>query len=262
MSLAKIMKAAALPITTRHERWLAQGDPVYSQAAIDHAVAVYTRTVGGQRAKRTPLFRASGAGQCLRKRMFSRLQVGERVHHDTRLQNIFNEGNAVHLRWQMAGLTEGWLSEAEVPADRPDLHIGTTLDGLLWDGSSWEHKSINDRGFGGVTTFGPDRKHVMQMHYGFKAAGIVVGSITYENKNTQDWVEYRVHLDPDVMADVDRELEALIGGWESKSLPPMLPKCVAQEGAEWKNCPFRDLCPLMTTWKKAVAQSRNKELAA
>ena len=34
---------------------------------------------------------------------------------------IFHNGNFMHLRWQMAGLTAGWLKDAEVPVPANDL---------------------------------------------------------------------------------------------------------------------------------------------
>jgi hypothetical protein len=102
----------------------------------------------------------------------------------------------------------------------------------------------------------------MQMHYMFKTTGKAAGSIIYEDKNSQDWREVRVVLDPEVMRDVDNELDALKHGWENHSLPPMKPKCIDGEGAEYRNCAFRDICPLMTTWAKAVKQTPTKEITA
>lgn len=243
MSLAKLMKAQGLPITPRHEKWLAQGDPVYSPAALEFALGQLDGSRGGSR-QRARLFRASGAGRCLRERMFARLGAPTNQMLDTRRQSIYNNGNFLHLRWQMAGLSEGWLAEAETPADRPDLGFGCTLDGVLFDGSILEVKSINHRGFQIVQDYGPETKHVRQVHYMFKATGTAAASIVYEDKDTQDYLEVRVTLDPEEMQAVDAELDALNGGLARRSLPPALPDCVAQKGAQWRNCEFRDVCPL------------------
>jgi hypothetical protein len=241
VSLAKMMNAMALPITPRHEQWLALGDPHYSAEALEFAQGQLSRTLGGGR-RRERLFRASGAGRCLRERMYSRLGAPEQVGPDTRRQSIFNVGNFMHLRWQMAGLTEGWLRQAEVPADRPDLGFGCTLDGILHDGSIFEAKSINHRGFVIVQDYGAKHEHVKQVHYMMLATETDAASLLYEDKDTQDYTEIRVHLDPEVMDEVRTELDLLMTGLATQSLPPMLDACAAQTGAQWRNCAFRDLC--------------------
>ena len=260
-SLAQMLKTSNLPITMRHERFLSQGDPVFSPEALQFAQDVLSGQVGGNR-KRERLWRASGAGRCLRERMFARIGVPEARGTNSQLQNIFNNGNFAHLRWQMAGLTEGWLIGVEIPADHHEMGVGSTLDGMIWDESILEFKSINDRGFRMVCDYGAKHPHKMQLHYMFLTTGRTAGSIVYENKNSQDWREERVLLDPEIMADVHRELDALKAGWENKSLPPMKPNCETREGAEYRNCAFRDLCPLMTTWNKAVKQTPTKEITA
>ena len=261
-SLAQMLKKSELPITMRMERFLSSGDPVYSPDALEFALDVFSGVVGGNRKGRAKLFRASGAGRCLRERMFARMGVPEERGVNSQLQNIFTNGNFAHLRWQMAGITEGWLAQAEVPADDEALGIGSTLDGILWDESILEFKSINTRGFTMIHDYGANYKHKMQLHYMFKTTGRAAGSIVYEDKNSQDWREERVVLDPEIMNDVNTELNALLGGWESQSLPPMKPKCKTEEGAEYRNCPFRKVCPILTTWTKAVNATPTKEITS
>jgi hypothetical protein len=225
---------------------------VFSPEALDFAAKVLSGEVGGQRKGRERKFRASGMGTCLRRRMFAVMGVPESRKNDTTLQNIFNNGNFAHLRWQMAGLTAGWLKACEVPADTPEL--GTTLDGICDDDSIFEFKSINSRGFRQVTEYGADYKHVMQTHAMFIASGKDKASIVYEDKDRQEWLEVRIVRTDEVEDDVRRELDALVQGRESESLPPMKPYCTTKEGAEWRNCPFRDVCPLLTTWKRMLRE--------
>lgn len=259
-SLASLLKRSELPITMRMERFLSNGDPVYSPEALKFASDVLSNKIGGNRKQRARLFRASGAGRCLRERMFARMGVPEERGVNSQLQNIFTNGNFFHLRWQMAGLTEGWLIAAEVPAEAHELGIGSTLDGVIWDESILEAKSINTRGFTMIHDYGAQYKHKMQLHYMFKTTGRTAGSIIYEDKNSQDWREERVLYDEEIMADVDAELDALLGGWEAHSLPPMKPGCVKEEGAEYRNCPFRRICPILTTWNRAVKATPTKEI--
>ncbi len=135
-----------LPITMRMDKWLAENpNPVYSPEAIEFSRQVFTKEVGGQRDNRQP-FRASAMGMCARRRIFSALGVAEAREIDAKLGNIFGTGNFLHLKWQMAGLTEGWLARAEMPIDMPHMHFGGTLDGRLYDGSGFEFKTIPTMG--------------------------------------------------------------------------------------------------------------------
>lgn len=250
MSLVEKVRTAQLPVTMRHEAFLAKGDPRYSSEAVLFASAQLRRDVGGQRKGRERKWRASGIGSCMRKRMFERMGVKHSNTPSTKSQNVFNNGNFAHLRWQMAGLTEGWLLEAEVPADTPLL--GTTMDGIIWDGSILEFKSINTRGYRQVREYGVDYKHASQVHAMFLASGKRSASVIYEDKNDQEWSEYRVEYDQAIADDVQREIDLLEDGWQRHSLPPELPKCIDKDGMEWRNCAFRDICPLMTSWAKAA----------
>ena len=136
-----------------------------------------------------------------------------------------------------------------MPADGE--HVGGKLDGLLDDRSIFELKSINTRGFRMIQEYGVENKHNMQVHTCFQLTGLEEASIVYEDKNTQDWVEIRILRDDGTDASVRRELDALIDGWVSRSLPPMKPKCIAKDGAEHRNCPFRDVCPTLKTFTQA-----------
>ena len=146
-SLADLVSAAKqdLPVTMRHERWLIDGSKVTPQAA-HFAQQALNGQVGSSRA-RAPMFRASGVGSCPRKQIFSRAGVARRETIDGKTANVFLTGNFIHLKWQVAGLSAGWIKQAEVPVDRHDLGYGGTLDGVLDDDTGLEIKSINTRGF-------------------------------------------------------------------------------------------------------------------
>ena len=143
MSLRKLLASSELPITVAHEQWLARSHNAdYSQEALEFAGKVLSHEVGGARSRNTR-FRSSAVGSCARRQVLKAIGVSEKSTIDGKLANIFQTGNFLHLKWQMAGLTAGWLAEAEVSADAPDLNFGGTLDGILDDGSGFEFKSIN-----------------------------------------------------------------------------------------------------------------------
>lgn len=250
-TLKDLIKASKtdLPITVRHEKWLTENpNATYSDAAIEFANLALTKAVGGGR-KRGSMFRASGLGYCERQRVFKFMKQPERDTIDSHLANIFHTGQFIHLKWQMAGLTEGWLAQAEVPADDEILRFGATLDGILFDGSGFEAKSINSRGYRIVMDSGPKLDHLKQVHgYMMLREDIEKFSILYENKDTGDWREFRVERNQQMIDEVRSEIERLNNHIKTQKLPPIRPKCLEQTGMEYRNCAFRDNCLVKKVW--------------
>jgi hypothetical protein len=247
VSLKHLIQAAEMPVTIRHERWLAQDYKPFSDQALDFSRLALSKEAGGGR-RRTAMFRASGSGTCRRRQMFRVISMPGRYEIDPKLASIFMTGDFVHLKWQMAGLTAGWLDQAEVAWDSPELNLGGTLDGILDDGSGLEIKSINTRGFSMVNKFGADPKHLRQVHSYMKLTEIDTFSIVYEDKNTQDYREFRVRKDPEIMASVEQELDELNESLQTRTLPQVLPLCQSRDGSEYRNCPFRDTCLTIKEW--------------
>lgn len=234
-----------LPITVRHERWLGKNsNPVYS----DEAVAFAKRALAGEfQQRKRMMFRASGVGDCTRRRMFAALGMPEMKIQDTKLSNIFHTGNFLHLKWQMAGLTEGWLTKAEVALDKIHLNFGGTLDGVLYDGTGFEFKTINS--FGHLGTYrDPKSQHIRQVHSYMYLGGLEKFSVIYENKDSGEWREMRVERDPALIKEIDKEIGDLNESYEKRKLPQVLPDCQRQEGAVYRNCPFKDRCLGIKNW--------------
>lgn len=242
-----------LPITARMDNWLhANPNPVYSERALQFAQQVLSQQVGGSSARAQP-FRSSGIGLCVRRRLLAAAGVPEAGTIEAKLANIFATGAFLHLKWQMAGLTEGWLAKAEIRVDASHLYFGGTLDGILFDGSGFEFKTINSNGFGQVMAYGPKDLHVRQVHaYMLLKPEIEAFSVVYEDKNTGEWREFRVHKDPKVLREIDRELAHLVEHYESHKLVPMLHDCETKEGSTYRNCPFRESCPTFKKWPVIV----------
>lgn len=249
-NLKKMLQGSELPITMRMERWLTtNSNATYSAKALKFAQLALSNQVGGSRARRNPL-RSSSTGQCRRRQVLRAAGHPEDTEISSRVANIFHTGNMLHLKWQMAGLTEGWLAEAEVPKDRDDLLFGGTLDGILWQGSGLEFKSINNRGYTMVQSArAPREDHIRQVHgYFVLDEKIKNFSVVYENKDNGEWREYVVERDEDLIDEILIELKELKAYLEDKILPPIKPKCLEREGMEYRSCPFKDSCLTMKRW--------------
>lgn len=239
-----------LPVSLRHERWLlANDDAVYSDEAIEFARRQLARETGGERKGRERrYFRASGMGRCARARIFAFSGEQGKRSIESRKINLFHTGSFIHLKWQMAGLTEGWLTAAEVPFEEPTVPMAGTLDGVLHDGSGFECKSANERSFKRVMTFGPLAEHLLQTTAYMVLAKLTRFSIVYENKADSDWREFRVELDQTWMDLVAEDIKVLTESKATGVLPPMLPNCVDKTGKDYLECPFAQICPTRKTW--------------
>jgi hypothetical protein len=182
---------------------------------------------------------ASSAGSCLRQQQFTFLGMPKGRPTPEQL-NIFANGDFLHLRYQVAGLVAGWLSDVEVP-----LTVKTvrgTADGILRWGEVLELKSINDYGFKNVLEFGPKEAHKRQATAYMIATGLPSTRFVYENKNTNANVEFLYHRDEDTVISVLDEWARLDILSARRELAPMLEPCTHQDGFDYKYCPYNKLC--------------------
>jgi len=239
-----------LPITMRMEKWLVENpNPTFSTSAVQHVNDFLSKKVGGNRARQS-FFRPSGAGKCHRMRVLARIGTEAVPQRWTSSQaNILSTGNMMHLKWQLAGLTEGWLTQAEVPLTREELDLQGTADGTIFDGSLFEYKTINDNGYKYVTSQGPRKDHQQQVaSYRLLNPDFHAASIVYENKNNGEWREFRVQFTDELMQEVTEELAFLRESVRVKVLPDVKPLCQLREGTEYQQCPFRDSCLSIKGW--------------
>jgi hypothetical protein len=252
LSLKDQVKAVQtlLPITVRHENWLTKNsNPVYSDRALAFAAQQLAGVTGSQRLRKK-MFRASAATTCTRAQIFKWIGMPARSEIDSKLANIFATGNFLHLKWQMQGLTEGWLEKAEVPVDRDDINAGGTMDGVLYTGGGLEFKSINDRGFNKVTSFGPLEGHLWQVHNYMYLGELNHFSVVYENKNTGEWREFRVDRNEALIKQAEVRFIQLNEFVEAQALPRVLPDCKVEEGTQYRQCPYRDVCLKTRIWPR------------
>jgi hypothetical protein len=252
MSLKDTIRAHQknLPISSRHEKWLTENvEPKYSERAIIFAKGQLEGITGSQRI-RQKMFRASNAHVCFRKQIFAIIGIEKKEEIESKLSNIFATGNFLHLKWQMQGLTEGWLLDAEVPVDRPEIRAGGTMDGVLHTLGGFEFKSINDRGFASVMTYGPKPEHIGQVHNYMFLGNLDHFSVVYENKNTGEWREFLVPADDRLLEEAEEGFRDLNGYLDNKVLPKTRSECEEQTGFVYRGCPYRHMCLDTKEWPK------------
>jgi hypothetical protein len=197
------------------------------------------RVQTGQRDRRNT-WSASSAGKCLRAQQFTFLGFPERVTSED-LQNIFMNGDYLHLRYQMAGVIAGWLKDVEVPLTYGQRVRGTMDGDLAW-GEVLELKSINDWGYRQVADLGPKEPHKLQATAYMLATGYTSTRFVYENKNNNLNVEFVFELDDAYVKRVTEDWDRLDWLADRRKLAPMLHDCLNERGFDWKYCPFSPVC--------------------
>lgn len=252
MRLSKLIASikADLPVTPRHEKWLHENpNAEYSV----EATRFLSTEIGKKQRDRSAAFSASGAMTCPRRRLFSYLGVPEGTRFTSRTIQIFHNGTFMHLRWQMAGISAGWLAQPEVFATNNDLRVKGSLDGILDTGEGLELKSINSNGFNWVMTAeAPKLQHQGQVGtYFVMLPEIDAFSVIYENKDTQDYKEFVIKREKGPVSAARIELEVLNEHVENETFPEVKDLCWAKQGSEYLQCPFRDICPTISSWTQA-----------
>jgi hypothetical protein len=217
-------------------------------STLSHILTKNRETAATGERDRTGTWSASAAGHCLRQQQFVYLGMpakGERAD----VSNIFINGDFVHLRYQMVGLIQGWLTDAEIPITLPEYNVRGTMDGDLGDGVL-EIKSINSRGFASVSEFGPKEAHKKQATAYMLAKGYVYTRFIYENKDNNQRAEFLHHLDPVLVGQVEADWILLNEGKRSRTLFPMQRECVQEKG-DYRYCPFATICE-KAVWPRRV----------
>ena len=251
MKFGELMKhqSKGLVIGERHDEWLKRnGNPTYSESAL-RFLSTQLMLQSKPRDRRGTVS-ASSLGSCRRRQSFTYLGMSE-LPPSPKTAQIFQNGTYMHLRWQAAGLTEGWLKAAEVPVPENQLRLSGTQDGIAYDDSVVELKSINTNGFSGVKSFGVKPEHRFQVGTYMVVTGAEKGVVVYEDKNTQEYEELIVELDQQLIDDVNLTSEAIYSHIDNKKLAEPLEGCMERKGWRYASCPFRDRCLAIRDWEHA-----------
>lgn len=233
-----------LVVSQRHEKW----------TAVPHAYTTRALLFAGQQLDSKDRVRkgtvsASSLGGCDREQQFTYMGM-RKLPPDTQGMARMANGSFMHLRWQMEGLTAGWIKEAEVSVPSNPFRLSGTMDGILYDDSILELKSINSNGFSRIATFGPLLPHLYQMATYVLCTGRAKGVFLYENKNDQDYKEIVVKAEELPLREAEAKAVALWDAIDNKKLVEPLEDCIDRKGWKYNSCPFRDRCLGIHHWEQ------------
>jgi hypothetical protein len=228
---------------------------------LERVVKLLTRKPGGSRAGG---WHPSQLHQCPRAQVFGFLGIPGRERINPGLQHVFNDGHWRHVRWQIALLQAGLLTEVEVPVHNKRERITGHLDGVnTKEMFTFELKGIHTMQFKHILD-APKAEHLLQVHGYFLATGFSTGVIVYEDKASNNWHEHVISTDATIMSMVRTIIEDLNAHIDQKTLPQVLDDCRAQKGPTYRDCAYSYLC-LRSTWKsatQAAAQSTTEDALA
>lgn len=257
--------------TPAHQEWMSRShhDQEYSDAAIEHALRTYRgddipKREGEQRYR----FSASRVGgthgtgfNCHRQTLFNYIGAPKRPLSIAQ-QDHMNQGSALHLLYQMEGISAGYITSCETWEWHPTLRYGAKDDGILADGSLLElkfnkgdkYKKIvkGDPQYGQPP--GPLHSHLLQITGLMMLKGLDFASLVYLSKDDGDYMEYRRALDPALVLELVTLLGDLNDWVNLDELPDMLTGCYPGSNTwMWKNCEFAPVCPKLQALTAALA---------
>lgn len=189
-------------------------------------------------------FSPSSIGGCKRRLLFGFAGVPE-IGEDVDSQELFGLGKWGHYKWQVEGLSMGYMVDAEVWTFDPARRIGGSIDAMLYDDSVFELKTVMGAKFNRITQINrtPEVEHALQFQSYVESEGVTLGSVLYEDRGTGKYYEYRIEPDDKLSRQLADKLEELNNRVEANDLPPMLDECERRVGNTYRQCPFRMHCP-------------------
>lgn len=250
--IAAAREGKHLVVTGPHYDWLEmlEVDQMPSPAAVLHAVKVYLRLYKHPRAGR---FSASSMGGCQRATVFGYAGAPQ-VAPEMSGQEIMDHGSTDHLKWQMEGLTMGYMTAAEVWVENKDLMVGGSIDAVLHDDSNFELKSCAPQVFYRMTRDeGPKVQNIWQDATYKLLRDVRWSSLVYVDRSYGKFHEYREERSAEIERRILSSLHNMKAYVEEDDLPPMLADCEIKWGPEYKQCFFREICPKVHTVSEAQA---------
>lgn len=195
-------------------------------------------------------------GFCYRQQVLSLFYKGSQGE-DLPLKNkcIFEEGNAIHEKWQRLFIRGGLGSYKEMDATQlaPKYDLSFTPDAILTIGKKkyiCEIKSMNTFAYQKAKGHPSGRKQCMLYQY---LTGIHNGFVLMEDKNNQDFKIEMVQYDIQEISTAIEHLEVIQEYKqifiETKKPPKRSVKCSAYDCKRALDCQMRDAC-----WNKGMGR--------
>lgn len=239
-----------LIVTGPHYDWMELTDPerIPSEKALVHMIKVMLQQYKHPRKHR---FSPSSMGECARRLVFGWAGMPQ-IPSDPELDEMAGHGNTAHLRWQVEGLTLGYMKEAEVWVEDKDLMSGGSMDGRLVDDSIFELKTKAPGVYNRVVIDNriPIYENLLQVHNYFLLSGADWASVVYEDRAYGNFHEFRIARDSKLEREVIRRLNSYRRYVEDDLLPPVLADCELRMGKVYKQCPYRKDCLVLDREKK------------
>ena len=285
------VKTRALPVTDeekvhppyvlpRHFEWMRRPESqrAWSPEAIEFAHAVLR---GDYRKPRDRRVSPSALGDACERLLLFGFGGADKEPFPINNAEKMAAGEFHHLRWQMEGLSAGYMDMGEAWVHSPALRCGGSGDGRLDDRSLFELKSTashlfkalrDQRGSALNYVMGMHAKHKLQMEAYWLVDEVSAaeegrerllsdwGSLVYQDAgDPSQLLEFRLHSSPSRRAEVNRILEGLHDWIDLNQLPDMLDGCrkahFGTQGDEvltdkelmvFTRCPYRLHCPSAT----------------
>jgi hypothetical protein len=192
-------------------------------------------------------------GECPRRILFEYAGAPQ-LAKDIDSQEMADHGTAAHLKWQIEGLTVGYMTQAEVWVEDPELMVGGSIDAKLIDASNFELKTVHPFVYNKIVLDNrtPKWEHLLQVGTYFMLDGADWCSVVYEDRGSGQFHEFRVQRDAKIEKEIIRRLNSYKRYVERDELPPQLPDCELKIGAAFRRCPFRRICAKPKTVHEAA----------
>lgn len=231
-----------LVVTQPHTQWMEtpEEEQLYSEEAIQFAIDVWRRKFKHPRAGR---FSPSAMGECARRVVLGYAGAPQ-VPVEMDNQEMMDHGTWTHLKWQMEGITMGYMTAGEVWVYSEELQCGGSMDAKLYDGSGFELKSAGWNIYNRIVLKEgwPKFENLLQDATYKLIEDFDWTSLTYEDRSSGNFHEFRIPRSTELEEEVLRRLRSYKDFVEDDSLPPMLDQCEMRMGQVYKRCPFRKIC--------------------
>ena len=240
--IQRLLTKADLPVTMAVNEWRANGSPI-TEEALEKIIDLMRRDfLSDFRADGSGRFRPSMLGDtCDRRQMLSYLGYPKSEWEDPK---FMESGTWGHYRWQLAGLSAGWLESVEAPVSHPLYPMKGSADGIqIDDNGVFELKQTNDKLIAQVRkTEQPKAQHLIQVAGYMQARNIEKASVVYESRGFLNFHEVRVYRTREVDMKFTLHMEHMMEFVRDRRMPEMLADCRRQVGNDYRNCPWKGVC--------------------